>query len=54
MFLGIMINNDDWDWIVYGVGVQVMFEFFENYCLFVCGGWNKCEYDSVVDDNGFN
>ncbi len=52
--VGTTINNDDRDRTVYGANAQVTFEFSENYKPFVRGGWNKREYDSALDDNGFN
>lgn len=46
-------NNDDRDRDVFGAFAKLAFEFSPGYGMFVRGTWNDREYDSMVDDLGF-
>lgn len=47
-------NNDDRDRDVWGFFAKAAFEFSPGYNMFVRSIWNQRDYDTAVDDFGFN
>lgn len=47
-------NNDDRDRSVTEVSAKIAYEATEDTALFVRGRWNQHDFDTAVDDDGFN
>jgi len=47
------LNNDDRDRDLLGAGARVTFDINRRYDVFLQGAWDKRDYDTQPDDNGF-